>query len=167
MHFILIHFTTTEWGSKTAHLNKACIVQVSVVGEVGSYLDVLHIWKLVTMQCSTGEQRGFTVTVYLENGQRSISVQCRFCLHFHLPPHVPVQAGKPFLFELTTRRGGGKVVVEELFRQQRTECGGCTSNNYKEAFEDLAKCYSLALVLSTRSVKRILYKIQSSASSEP
>mgnify|MGYP003623602000 CR=1 FL=1 len=37
----------------------------------------------------TGEQRGFAVTAYLENGRSCIRAQRSFGLNFHLPPRAP------------------------------------------------------------------------------
>jgi hypothetical protein len=50
--------------------------------------------SLVTMQPWTGEQRGFAVTAYLENGRSYIRAQRKFREHFHFPARAPVPSRK-------------------------------------------------------------------------
>ena len=59
----------------------------------------------------TGEQRGFAVTAYLENGRSCLRAQCSFGLNFHLPPHAPAPSRKVISFWANNLRATGQTMI--------------------------------------------------------
>lgn len=130
------------------------------MGEVGGDLPVRHIWKLVTMQRWTGEQRGFAVTAYLENGRSFISAQREFRRHFHLAPRAPVPSRKAIAVwannltttgETTQKRGGSVRTVRTPENVEAVRLSVTRSPRRS------ARRHSVALGLSPRTVRRILH----------
>ena len=112
------------------------------------------------MQRWSDEPRGFAVTAFLENGRSYIQAQRDFRRHFRIPPRAPVpsrQAISVWVHNLSTkgqtvsRRGGSARTVRtpENVEAVRQAIGRSPRRS--------AKCHSIALGLSTRTVRRILH----------